>query len=55
MFATLVYDAFAGLGCVTFALAVLALAGFGLALWLGLLPGIAEKLRRLGKEKPDGR
>lgn len=53
MFASIIYDAFAGLGCMTFAFAEMALTAFCLALWLGLLPGVAEKLKRLGKEKPD--
>lgn len=53
MFASLIYDAFAGLGCVAFAFALMAGAAFCLAVWLGLLPGVAEKLRRLGKEKVD--
>jgi hypothetical protein len=53
MFASLLYDAFAGLGCVTFAFGVMAMAAFCLALWLGMLPGVAERLKRLGK-KEDG-
>jgi hypothetical protein len=53
VFATIIYDALAGLGCVTFAFGLTALAGFFLALYLGLLPGVAARLRRFGKTSHD--
>jgi hypothetical protein len=50
MFASLVYDAFAGLGCTVFAVGMTALACFVIALWLGLLPNVAVKLKQLGMD-----
>lgn len=53
MFASLMYDALAGVGCVTVAFGGLALTLFALGIWLGLLPGVKEKLKKLGKDGTD--
>ena len=52
MFASLVSDAMMGLGCVTFSFAVMAFAAFLVALHCGLLPGLAERLKRFRAAPP---
>jgi hypothetical protein len=53
MFASIIWDAFAGFGCMTFSFLLIVTAVIAAALRLGILPGLAEALRKL-KEKPDG-
>ena len=54
MIASIIWDAFAGLGCMTFTVLLMAAGAFAIALRFGLLPCVADALRKLGKEKPDG-
>jgi hypothetical protein len=54
MFASIIWDAFAGLGCMTFTVLLMVAGCVSVALRLGMLPGVADALRKLGKEKPNG-
>jgi hypothetical protein len=54
MFASIVWDALAGLGCMTFTVMMMAAACVGVALWMGYLPGLADIFKRLGRGKSDG-
>lgn len=53
MFASILWDAFAGLGCMTFSFLLMVTGGVAIALWMGLLPGLSAAIRKL-KEKPGG-
>jgi hypothetical protein len=58
MFASLITDAFMGLGCMTFSFALIVLAAFLLALRAGFLPGLSERLKQLWSDssmKESGR
>jgi hypothetical protein len=53
MFSNIIWDAFAGLGCMTFTVTLMIVSSITVALRVGMLPDLAEALKRLGR-KPNG-